>query len=75
MYSFLSIVMNRSGTDRTGKGMYYNGLFDGLYKIFRVEGVLGLYKGIFPTLMRSTPHVILCQVFYEKLSQTYDELR
>ncbi|XP_076291764.1 solute carrier family 25 member 35 isoform X3 [Lasioglossum baleicum] len=58
-----------------GKGALYNGLLDALVKIFRTEGVTGLYKGLFPTWMRIAPHTVLCLVFYEKLDQFYDTLR
>ncbi|KAL7288823.1 hypothetical protein TKK_0016799 [Trichogramma kaykai] len=72
-FDVISTRLYNQGTDPTGKGIYYSGLFDALYKVFKIEGAWGLYKGIFPTLMRSAPHVILCQVFYERISQLYDD--
>ncbi|KAJ8683231.1 hypothetical protein QAD02_019023 [Eretmocerus hayati] len=72
-FDVISVRLYNQGTDLQGRGIYYNGLSDALYKVFKIEGVLGLYKGIFPTLMRSAPHVVLCQVFYENLAQLYDE--
>lgn len=59
------------GTDAKGKGALYNGLFDALYKIFRTEGIFGLYKGVFPTWLRIAPHTVLCLVFYEKIARFY----
>ncbi|XP_011497666.1 PREDICTED: solute carrier family 25 member 35-like [Ceratosolen solmsi marchali] len=72
-FDVISTRLYNQGTDVKGKGVYYNGLFDALYKVFKIEGFFGLYKGIFPTLLRSAPHVILCQIFYENLAQLYDE--
>lgn len=57
--------------DVEGKGTLYNGLLDAFVKIIRTEGLIGLYKGIFPTWMRIAPHTVLCLVFYEKLDQLY----
>ncbi|XP_014211319.1 solute carrier family 25 member 35-like [Copidosoma floridanum] len=73
-FDVISTRLYNQGTDVKGKGVNYNGLFDALYKVFTVEGFFGLYKGITPTLFRSAPHVVLCQVFYENLSQLYDQI-
>lgn len=62
------------GTDAKGKGVLYDGLFDALCKIFRTEGVFGLYKGVFPTWLRIAPHTVLCLVFYEKIARFYGDL-
>lgn len=56
-------------TNASGKGSLYNGLLDALIKIFKTEGITGLYKGVFPTWMRITPHTVLCLVFYEEIVQ------
>lgn len=61
-------------TDANGKGALYNGLYDALTKIFKTEGVFGLYKGVFPTWLRIAPHTVLCLVFYEKIARFYTEL-
>ncbi|XP_058791493.1 solute carrier family 25 member 35-like isoform X2 [Phymastichus coffea] len=60
-------------TDAHGKGVLYSGLFDAFYKIFKTEGITGLYKGVFPTWLRIAPHTVLCLVFYEKFDQYYGE--
>lgn len=66
---------NCAETDASGKGTLYNGIGDALVKIFRTEGLTGLYKGTFPTWMRIAPHTVLCLVFYEELDQLYSKLR
>lgn len=67
-------LYNQKAT-KDGKGTLYNGLFDALVKIWRTEGLYGLYKGTFPTWMRIAPHTVLCLVFYKKLDQLYDDVR
>ncbi|KAI4503191.1 hypothetical protein M0802_001413 [Mischocyttarus mexicanus] len=67
-------LYNQKAT-KSGKGTLYNGLFDALIKIWRTEGLYGLYKGTFPTWMRIAPHTVLCLVFYKKLDQLYDSVR
>ncbi|XP_015437781.1 PREDICTED: solute carrier family 25 member 35-like isoform X1 [Dufourea novaeangliae] len=72
---FHSACTENIGTDASGKGALYNGLLDASVKIFRTEGLTGLYKGIFPTWMRIAPHTVLCLVFYEKIDLFYNRLR
>ncbi|XP_029659368.1 solute carrier family 25 member 35-like [Formica exsecta] len=74
-FDVLATRLYNQQTDATGKGALYKGLGDALIKIFRTEGLTGLYKGTFPTWMRIAPHTVLCLVFYEKLDQLYDKLR
>lgn len=74
-FDVLATRLYNQRTDAGGKGALYNGLLDALVKIFRTEGVTGLYKGIFPTWLRIAPHTVLCLVFYEKLDQLYGTLR
>ncbi|XP_043252629.1 solute carrier family 25 member 35-like [Colletes gigas] len=73
-FDVLATRLYNQQTDAGGKGTLYNGLLDALIKIFRKEGLTGLYKGIFPTWMRIAPHTVLCLVFYEKLDQLYSAL-
>lgn len=42
-----------------GKGLYYSGPVDCLVKVFRSEGVLGLYKGCLANYLRVGPHSVL----------------
>ncbi|XP_016844708.1 brain mitochondrial carrier protein 1-like [Nasonia vitripennis] len=73
-FDVVATRLYNQGIDAKGKGVLYNGLFDALYKIFRTEGVFGLYKGVFPTWLRIAPHTVLCLVFYEKIARFYGEL-
>ncbi|XP_014480816.1 PREDICTED: solute carrier family 25 member 35-like isoform X3 [Dinoponera quadriceps] len=74
-FDVLATRLYNQQTDAAGKGTLYNGLVDALVKIFRTEGLTGLYKGTFPTWMRIAPHTVLCLVFYEQLDQLYAKLR
>ncbi|XP_011497490.1 PREDICTED: solute carrier family 25 member 35-like isoform X1 [Ceratosolen solmsi marchali] len=73
-FDVLATRLYNQGTDVKGNGVLYNGLFDALYKIFKTEGIFGLYKGVFPTWLRIAPHTILCLVFYEKIARIYNDL-
>ncbi|XP_016909274.2 solute carrier family 25 member 35 isoform X3 [Apis cerana] len=70
-FDVLATRLYNQRMDVEGKGTLYNGLLDAFVKIIRTEGLIGLYKGIFPTWMRIAPHTVLCLVFYEKLDQLY----
>ncbi|XP_012282406.1 solute carrier family 25 member 35 isoform X2 [Orussus abietinus] len=70
-FDVLATRLYNQGVNEKGKGALYDGLWDGLVKIFRTEGFFGLYKGVFPMWARIAPHTVLCLVFYEKLDQLY----
>ncbi|XP_020279565.1 solute carrier family 25 member 35-like isoform X2 [Pseudomyrmex gracilis] len=74
-FDVLATRLYNQQTDAVGKGALYGGIGDALIKIFRTEGLTGLYKGTFPTWLRIAPHTVLCLVFYEKLDQLYDRIR
>lgn len=67
-------LYNQKATE-SGKGTLYEGLLDASIKILRTEGLIGLYKGTFPTWMRIAPHTVLCLVFYEELDRLYKNIR
>lgn len=48
----------------------YSGLIDGLYKLYKYEGVRGLYKGFVPGLW-GTSHGAIQFMFYEELKRLY----
>lgn len=62
------------GVDANGRGLLYSGFGDALVKVFRHEGLMGLYKGVFPTWIRIAPHTVLCLVFYKQIEQLFDML-
>ncbi|XP_026329340.1 solute carrier family 25 member 35-like [Hyposmocoma kahamanoa] len=46
----------------------YNGLFDCVAKIYRIEGLHGLYKGLGPLYLRLAPHTTLSLVIWDMLN-------
>ncbi|XP_072944028.1 solute carrier family 25 member 35-like isoform X2 [Epargyreus clarus] len=46
----------------------YNGVFDCLTKIYRTEGIHGLYKGLGPLYLRIAPHTTLSLVIWDMLN-------
>jgi len=50
--------------------MRYSGLRDGLYKLYKHEGVKGLYKGFVPGLF-GTSHGAVQFMMYEELKRMY----
>lgn len=55
------------GLDEHGRGIYYKGWFDCLFKILRSEGLYGLYKGFWPNYLRIGPHSTLVLLFFDEL--------
>ncbi|CAH2086062.1 unnamed protein product [Euphydryas editha] len=49
-------------------GLMYNGVFDCLRKIYKKEGLHGLYKGIGPLYLRIAPHTTLSLVIWDMLN-------
>lgn len=47
------------------KGNLYKGFADCVVKIYTVEGVLGFFKGLVPSMSRMAPHTILTLTFME----------
>ncbi|XP_015118104.1 solute carrier family 25 member 35 [Diachasma alloeum] len=70
----ISVRLYNQATDSRGKALVYRNYFDAFFQIFRTEGIFGLYKGLFPTWMRSAPHTVLCLCFYEQLERLYDSM-
>lgn len=60
--------------DDTGKGKYYNGVYDCLKKIIKIEGISGLYKGFWPNYIRIAPHSTLVLLFYDEAKAHRDRL-
>ncbi|KAM6910466.1 solute carrier family 25 member 32-like [Xenentodon cancila] len=60
------------GTDQTSK--QYQGMVDALVKIYRNEGVPGLYKGYVPGLF-GTSHGALQFMAYEELKRDYNKYK
>lgn len=59
-------IYNQS-IDVEGKGVYYKGVIDCFLKVVKSEGIMVLYKGFWPHLMRIGPHATLVLVFFDQL--------
>lgn len=61
------------GTHASGKGVLYSGVMDCCLKIVKAEGLLGLYKGFWPTYYRIGPHCMLCLFFFDEMKLARDK--
>lgn len=48
--------------------LLYKGIFDCISKIYKTEGLHGLYKGIGPLYLRIAPHTTLSLVIWDMLN-------
>ncbi|KAJ8917933.1 hypothetical protein NQ315_002628 [Exocentrus adspersus] len=55
-------------------GQFYNGMSDALMKIYRTEGIRGLYRGFVPGMFGVT-HGALQFMTYEEMKAFYNEYR
>ncbi|XP_061182310.1 solute carrier family 25 member 32-like isoform X1 [Saccostrea echinata] len=53
---------------------YYSGMIDALYKIYKYEGVLGLYKGFIPGMF-GISHGAIQFVCYEEMKTKYNNFK
>ncbi|XP_054740057.1 solute carrier family 25 member 35-like [Anastrepha obliqua] len=61
--------------DTYGKGVLYKGWLDCISKIFRTEGIRGLYKGFWANYLRQAPHSTLLLLFFDILITARDKYR
>jgi solute carrier family 25 protein 34/35 len=54
-----------------GKGTYYKGWFDCIFKIAKIEGLYGFYKGTITHYARLAPHTVLLLVVFDKVKQIF----
>lgn len=47
------------------QGRLYGGFLDCVLKVWRAEGLLGLYKGAGPVFLRLAPHTVLSMFFWD----------
>ncbi|KAJ2953008.1 hypothetical protein O0L34_g7389 [Tuta absoluta] len=64
----LDVATVRLYNQGTSGALLYNGVFDCLYKIWKTEGLHGLYKGIGPLYLRIAPHTTLSLVIWDLLN-------
>lgn len=63
----ISTRLYNQGTDSFGKGILYKGWWDCAHKVFRFEGLQGLYKGFWANYLRQAPHSTLVLLFFDLL--------
>ncbi|XP_075213980.1 solute carrier family 25 member 35-like [Lycorma delicatula] len=68
-FDVISTRLYNQGVDKDGRGLLYKSYMDCVHKLWQVEGISGLYKGLIPQFSRSGPHSILSLVFWDILKQ------
>lgn len=69
----MDVVSTRIYNQAKGESKY-KGAFDCLVKIFRSEGLHGLYKGLWPHYARLAPHSIITFAVFEQLKKLSRDL-
>ncbi|XP_075969958.1 solute carrier family 25 member 35-like isoform X2 [Anticarsia gemmatalis] len=66
-FDVTTVRLYNQGSAQHGK-VLYKGIFDCLTKIYKTEGLYGLYKGIGPLYLRIAPHTTLSLVIWDLLN-------
>jgi len=66
------VVLTRLQNQPAGKGQFYSGWFDCVFKIGKIEGLYGFYKGTLPHYARLAPHTVLLLCTFETVKQIFD---
>ncbi|XP_033642675.1 solute carrier family 25 member 35-like [Asterias rubens] len=74
-FDVISTRLYNQGLDPHGKGLYYSGFMDCLWKILRNEGLLGFYKGWSASWFRTAPHTVLSLLFWDEGRKLYKKLK
>ena len=70
MLSLTQVIRSRlQQRQQAGRSILYNDSWTTLRLTLRREGVGGLYKGVFPNILRVLPSSALTLLVYEKLMQ------
>ncbi|KAG1771825.1 mitochondrial carrier domain-containing protein [Suillus occidentalis] len=64
-FDVLRRKMQVTGMAHGGLGYHYNGAFDALRSIIRTEGFRGLYRGLWPNLLKVAPSIATSFFTYE----------
>ncbi|XP_037973993.2 solute carrier family 25 member 35 isoform X3 [Plutella xylostella] len=67
-FDVATVRLYNQGSEKTQGGLLYNGVIDCLRKIYRTEGLYGLYKGVGPLYLRIAPHTTLSLVIWDMLN-------
>ncbi|KAG1735101.1 mitochondrial carrier domain-containing protein [Suillus paluster] len=68
-FDVLRRKMQVTGMAHGGLGYHYNGAFDALGSIVRTEGVRGLYRGLWPNLLKVAPSIATSFFTYELVKE------
>ncbi|XP_063232910.1 solute carrier family 25 member 35-like isoform X2 [Bacillus rossius redtenbacheri] len=74
-FDVVSTRMYNQGVDAEGRGLLYKSVGDCFVKIWRSEGLHGLYKGFVPSCARVVPHSVLSLVFWDALKDLEKSVR
>lgn len=66
-FDVVSTRLYNQEVDANGKGVLYSGVSDCFRKIFKTEGLSGMYKGVVANYMRLAPHSLFCLLFWDIL--------
>lgn len=65
----ISTRLYNQALDIRGKGLSYSGPLDCFIKVFKAEGLFGLYKGCLANYLRVGPHSVLTLSFWMYLRE------
>ncbi|XP_050382746.1 calcium-dependent mitochondrial ATP-magnesium/phosphate carrier protein 2-like isoform X1 [Argentina anserina] len=68
----LQVVRTRMQAQRINKDSAYEGMADVFRRTFQHEGFRGLYKGIFPNLLKVVPSASITYMVYESMKKSLD---
>ncbi|KAL1137815.1 hypothetical protein AAG570_009511 [Ranatra chinensis] len=74
----LDVISNRlynQGVDSSGRGLLYSSYMDCVKKMYKTEGIAGLYKGVIPMYLRTGPQTVLVLVFWDILKDMGERYR
>ncbi|XP_020223599.1 probable calcium-binding mitochondrial carrier CBG00135 isoform X2 [Cajanus cajan] len=68
----LQVIRTRLQAQPFNTSDAYKGMFDAFWRTFKLEGFTGLYKGLFPNLLKVVPAASITYVVYEKMKKNLD---
>uniref|UniRef100_A0A0A9ZHZ1 Solute carrier family 25 member 35 n=1 Tax=Lygus hesperus TaxID=30085 RepID=A0A0A9ZHZ1_LYGHE len=71
----ISTRLYNQGVNEKGVGTLYKGYFDCVFKMYKVEGIHGFYKGFVPLYLRTGPHTVLVFIFWDSIKEWTKEKR
>ncbi|XP_028163753.1 solute carrier family 25 member 35-like [Ostrinia furnacalis] len=66
-FDVVTVRMTNQASEASGKRLY-KGVLDCLNKIYKTEGLHGMYKGLGPLYLRIAPHTTLSLVIWDMLN-------